>query len=240
MFVRLLILSFTTMLVLTGCSALAPVNVFEGSGDPVTQSFAFAGFDSLEIGNAFQAEITAADTYLVEVTVDGNLVEHLQVEQQGETVTIGLKPMTTAHNAEMRVRITLPALVSLEASGATSVNLTGFSADKQTDLRVSGASKVRGDMETGDLTVDVSGGSTVALSGKGKNLRVTASGASTADLRDFSVNDANVEASGASRIEVNAAGTLNAKASGASTVHYTGNPTLGRIDESGASSVSSQ
>ena len=64
--------------------------------------------------------------------MDGNLVEHLQVEQQGKTVKIGLKPMTTAHNAEMRVRITLPALVSLDASGATSANLTGFSADKQT------------------------------------------------------------------------------------------------------------
>ena len=95
-------------------------------------------------------------------------------------------------------------------------------------------------METGDLTVDVSGGPPWPCPASGKNLRVTASGASTADLRDFAVNDASVEASGASRIEVNAAGTLDAKASGASTVHYTGNPTLGRIDESGASSVSSQ
>ena len=240
MFVRILILSFVTMLVLTGCSALAPVNVFEGSGRPVTQSFAFADFDSLEIGNAFQAEITAADDYLVEVTVDDNLVEHLQVEQQGKTVKIGLKPMTTAHNAEMRVRITLPALVSLDASSATSADLTGFNSDKQTRLNASGASNVRGDMETGDLTVDVSGGSTLALSGSGQKLRATASGASTADLSDFAVNDASVEANGASRIEVNAAGTLDAKASGASTVHYAGNPTLGRIDESGASSISGQ
>jgi hypothetical protein len=41
-------------------------------------------------------------------------------------------------------------------------------------------------------------------------------------------------------IEVNATGTLDAKASGASTVRYTGSPTLGRIDESGASTISSQ
>ncbi len=80
----------------------------------------------------------------------------------------------------------------------------------------------------------------MTLSGSGQKLRVTASGASTADLRDFAVNDANVDANGASLIEVNTTGTLDAKASGASTVRYTGNPTLGRIDESGASSVSSR
>ncbi len=136
---------------------MQPVNTITGSGRPVTRTFAFADFDSLEIGNAFQAEITAADTYLVEVTVDDNLVEHLQVEQQGNPVKIGLKPMTTAHNAEMQVHITLPALVSLDASGATSANLTGFNSDKPTHLNASGASKVRGDMETGDLTVDVTG-----------------------------------------------------------------------------------
>jgi hypothetical protein len=240
MFVRILVLLFAIMLVVTGCGALEPVNVFQGSGRPVPRTFAFAGFDSLEIGSAFRAEITAADDYLVEVTVDDNLVEDLQVAQQGKTVKIGLKPNTIANNAEMRVRITLPVLVSLDAGGATRAELSGFQSDQRTRLKAAGASKVHGDMETGDLTVDVSGGSTLTLSGSGQNLRATASGASTADLRDFAVNDANVEASGASRMEINVAENLVAKASGASTIHYAGNPTLDRIDESGASTVSGQ
>jgi hypothetical protein len=95
-------------------------------------------------------------------------------------------------------------------------------------------------MQSGDLAVDVSGGATLELSGTGNDLRATASGASTAALGGFAVSNANVEASGASRIAVNASGTLDAKASGASTVQYAGNPTLGRIDESGASAVTAQ
>ena len=46
-----------------------------------------------------------------------------------------------------------------------------------------------------------------------------------------------VEASGASTAIVNVSGRLDAEASGASKVEYLGEPTLGNIDESGASRV---
>ena len=133
---------------------------------------------------------------------------------------------------------TLPTLAGLDASGASRAGVTGFRSDRNVQINASGASEIRGDMETGDLAADVSGGSTLQLTGRGSAVRATASGASTIDLREFATGDADVEASGASRIDVNTSGTLNAKASGASTVHYTGNPTLGRVDESGASTVS--
>ncbi len=51
------------------------------------------------------------------------------------------------------------------------------------------------------------------------------------------MDDADVEASGASTVTVNLSGTLDADASGASRVLYLGNPSLGRIDTSGASSI---
>ena len=169
--------------------------------------------------------------------MDDNLVDHLQVEQHGDTVKIGLKPLTSVSNSQLRARITLPTLAGLDVSGASRAGVKGFRSDKTMQIKVSGASEIRGDMETGDLAADVSGGSTLQLNGRGGAVRATASGASTIDLREFAAGDADVDASGASRIELSTSGTLNARASGASTVHYTGDPTLGRIDESGASTV---
>lgn len=237
---RTLFLTIVAVAALAGCSALPPFSALRGSGNPVTQTFHFSDFDRLEISNAFEAEISASDSYLVEVTVDDNLVDRLKVEQEGKTVKIGLEPSTIATNAQTTARITLPALVSLDASGATHANVTGFNSSDNMRMDISGASTVQGDMDTGDLTVDVSGASKLNLTGSGDSLRATASGASTADLSDFAVNDADVNASGASRINVNASGTLDAEASGASTVRITGNPTLGRINESGASTISGQ
>ncbi|MFN8469139.1 MAG: hypothetical protein U0X20_26515 [Caldilineaceae bacterium] len=63
------------------------------------------------------------------------------------------------------------------------------------------------------------------------------SGASTIDLQDFTGGDADVEPPAPVTVELNTSGTLNAKASGASTVHYLGDATLGQVDESGASTV---
>ncbi|MEZ4771053.1 MAG: head GIN domain-containing protein [Caldilineales bacterium] len=240
MSIRFLSFLAVAALLLAGCGALPSFTALTGSGNPVTQTFDFAGFDSLEIGNAFQAEIVASDNFSVEVTVDDNLIDYLRVEQQGDTVKIGLDPNTAATRADLRARITMPALVNLDASGATRANVSGFKSSANTSVTASGASTVRGDMETGDMTVDASGASTVNLSGSGDSLRATASGASTADLSNFTVSNADVDANGASRINVAASGKLDAKASGASTVRYSGNPTLGRIDESGASNVTAQ
>ena len=235
---RLLVLVLAAIIVLGGCLARLPSGSIVGSGRTTTQTYDFSRFDSVEISDTFQADITAGDGYAVEVTVDDNLVDYLQVEQHGDTVKIGLKPFTAVGNAHLRTRITLPTLGGLDVSGASRAGVKGFRTDKNVRIKASGASQIRGDMETGNLAADVSGGSTLQLNGRGSDVRATASGASTIDLREFAAGDGDVDASGASRIELNTSGTLNASASGASTVHYTGNPALGRVDESGASTVS--
>lgn len=234
---RFLVLVLVAFVILGGCRAGLQAAGIVASGRPATQTFDFSDFDKVELSDAFEAEITAGDDYRVEVTVDDNLVDHLQVEQHGNTVKIGLKPFTSATNAHMQTRISLPTLAGLDASGASRAGVTGFRSDRNMQFNVSGASHISGDMETGNLAADISGGSTLQLSGRGSAVRATASGASTIDLREFAAGDADVEASGASRIELDMAGTLNARASGASTVHYTGDATLGQVDESGASTV---
>jgi hypothetical protein len=66
---------------------------------------------------------------------------------------------------------------------------------------------------------------------------VDAAGASRVDLEDFSAGDANVDASGASQVTVNASGTPDADASGASKIIYVGSPIMGNIETSGASTI---
>jgi hypothetical protein len=87
------------------------------------------------------------------------------------------------------------------------------------------------------LRFNVSGASDLKLSGSGEDLVMDVSGAGTADLADFQVGDASIEASGASSAKVNASGRLDAEASGASHLEYFGNPTLGRIEATGASTI---
>jgi hypothetical protein len=69
---------------------------------------------------------------------------------------------------------------------------------------------------------------------------VDASGASSADLGAFPAVDVVVVVNGASSATVNASGTLDADANGASHVIYLGSPTLRNVNTSGASSVEAE
>lgn len=209
-----------------------------GSGNVVTKEFDLTGFDQVEVSGAFVAHITRGDSFSVVVRVDEKLEEHLRVQLAGRTLEVGLAPnLSILGTATREVEITMPELTGLELSGATQGRISGFDSTADLSVEVSGASKLGGDIQAGETSAEVSGASTVDLSGSGGALVLDVSGASTVDLSDFAVDDANVEASGASTVRVNASGRLDAEASGASRVLYLGNPTLGRIDSSGASTI---
>ena len=189
-----------------------------GSGNVITKEFDLSGFDQVEVTGAFFAEITQGDSFDVVVRVDEKLEEYLRVQVAGQTLEVGMTPnLSILGTATRQVEITMPELTGLELSGATQGTISGFDSTADLTVEVSGASKLDGDIQAGDCSFDVSGASTVDLSGSGEGLVLDASGASTA--------------------KVNVSGRLDAEASGASHVVYLGNPTLGRIDSSGASSI---
>jgi hypothetical protein len=228
---------------LAGCTLVeeisSQVTSITGSGNVITQEENITGFDKVEVSNAFEVDIRQGDTFDVVIRVDDNLLDYLDVAKRGKTLKIGLKPgrIYNIRKVTMEADVTMPELTGLALSGASHGTITGFESERDLEVHVSGASMLRGDIEAGDARLDVSGASQVTLSGSAEDVRIGASGASTANLADFPVGDAEVEASGASKVTVNPSGRLDAEASGASSVFYLGNPTLGNIDTSGASSV---
>jgi len=133
--------------------------------------------------------------------------------------------------------ITMPALSGIEASGASQVTLAGFDSSLPLRVIASGATSVIGEIQAGDVSMEASGASSISLTGGAGNLALDVSGASSADLEAFQVTDIQADLSGASSAVVTASGTLDVEASGASELSYLGNPTLGSVNTSGASSV---
>jgi hypothetical protein len=134
--------------------------------------------------------------------------------------------------------VTMPQLHGVTASGASHGTVTGFSSTEDLDITVSGASKVTGDITAGNVEFDISGASAIQLEGSANDIDANVSGASHFNLGAFTVNNADVNFSGASSGTVNLDGRLDANLSGASTLWYIGEPTMGDINTSGASIVS--
>ena len=235
MFKSKILLGLFMAILLTGCGQ-SPIT---GSGNVVTQEEAISGFDKVEVSHAFKVNISQGETFSVVVHIDDNLLQYLEVVKQGSTLKIGLKTDRISRDDSTReAEVTMPDLTGLDLRGASQVTLTGFKSTNALNLDLSATSHLRGDIEAGDTQLDVSDASQVTLRGSAGDVTMDdVSGASTVDLADFPVTNANVTARDSSEVTVNASGTLDVDASGASHVYYAGSPTLGTIDTSGSSEV---
>ncbi|MBN1369334.1 MAG: DUF2807 domain-containing protein [Dehalococcoidaceae bacterium] len=235
---------------LTGCG-----DTVRGSGNVESRNFDFSGFDEVQISGVFKYLVTRSESFSISVTADDNLYEYIEVSQQGSKLIIKLKPLSIRGSVTLEVAINLPAIESLSGSGATRGTLSGFDSDGEleiaisgasvldlsaikagaTRLNVSGASKVTGDIEMTAARLDVSGASVVELEGEAVDIEASVSGASKLDLEDFPSASIDIQVDGASNGTVRTDGELNARVSGASRLEYIGEPNLGDIEVSGAS-----
>jgi hypothetical protein len=208
-----------------------------GSGNLETKEYTFTDFTRLELSSAFEFEIKQSSSYSINITADDNVIDYIQVSKDGQTLKIRLGRVSFLGPVTLRASVTMPRLDGLIASGASRGTVSGFSSSEALDMTVSGASRVSGDIAAGDVQFEVSGASTVQLEGSADNMVAIVSGASTCNLADFPVHDANVNVSGASTGTINLDGRLDANVSGASTLLYIGEPTMGTINVSGASTL---
>ncbi|HLM00124.1 MAG TPA: head GIN domain-containing protein [Pyrinomonadaceae bacterium] len=212
-------LSFAKMFAFSTGLSLPSFSLFskvKGSGNTRIEKRDVSDFSSVKAGGAVTVEIAAQRDFNVEVEADDNLLEHIKTEVNGDTLRIYTEGSIRTRNP-IRVRISMPQIESLDISGASVGTVTGV-RNESLKIDASGASKIKIDGETGELNVDLSGASRV-------------------DAENLRAESVTVDASGASKATVTPLNELNADASGASCISYTGEPKSIDKRTSGASSV---
>ena len=222
----------------------------KGSGDVVSLELDFDDFTRVDLTHAAQGTIAQGDEYRVVIRLDDNLMDRLRVNnttvrvegnrahgtRSGDKLKIGLENGSYS-NITLDVEIAMPDLAGLGLSGAAHAEISGFAVEHAVNFDLSGASRLAGAINTGSLNCRLSGASRLQLSGIGDDLVAHASGASSLRLGDFVCEDADIDFSGASHGTVHIQGTLDARLTGASSLNYKGNPTLGSVSTSGASTL---
>jgi hypothetical protein len=189
----------------------------KGSGQMGSAVRDLEGFNAVDVGGIFEVEITSQKNFEVEIEADDNLLPFISTEVVNGTLKIETEKKLKTSNP-IRIRIYAPDINELDVSGVASVVLNNISNDA--------------------LSIDSSGASKLTISGVTARLNADISGATKLYADELTVKNASVDASGASHISLNVTGTLNAEASGASKILYSGSPASVQKDVSGASSVS--
>lgn len=251
----ILVAVLTAAPLLSGCEVTGP-------GGIVTEEKDFADFTYVDVEGTFEVEIIQSDSFSTSVSADESFFDYIAVTKEGNTLRIYLKPRHvftdfTLGAKTLKAKITMPALYGLNLSGASKATVTGFKSSKDFNLNVSGASsvdiddmevgdiefeisgasKVSGSVNASDVRFEVSGASEVELEGSANNIILDASGASKVNLADFPLSNANAKLSGASETTLDLKGRLDAILSDASRLYFQGNPTMGNISVTGASTI---
>lgn len=229
---NILLFSLVIFVFATGCRSVS------GTGNVIPELRSVSGFRNVEVSGAIDVYVKQDSTTSVKVETDDNLQQYIRVRSNGSTLEIytesgiNLRPTN-----KVRVFVSNPTFDGFEVSGASSV--TGesvISSSERISLHISGASDGKLEINAPRVIVDVSGASGVNLRGRTKDLEASATGASEIRSYDLLAENTDVDASGASHIEVYASVKLDGEASGASTVKFRGNAS-NHVRTSGASNV---
>ena len=234
---KIALFSLVIFVFASGCREMAGRRI-RGSGHVITENRTASGFSNIDVSGAIDVYVRQDSSTSVKVEADDNILEYIEVHTDGSTLEI-----YTENNIRLRpsnkikVYVSNPHYKEIQVSGASSVRCENeITSSEDLHIDISGASEGSLELNAPKVSVNLTGASNASVKGKTKDFEGSASGASEIRGFDLLSENANVDASGASHIEIFASVKIDGEASGASSVNYKGNA-QSNVGKSGASSV---
>ncbi|MFT3936276.1 MAG: head GIN domain-containing protein [Chitinophagaceae bacterium] len=226
------------VIILSSCGYMMGKRV-NGNGNIKTTEHTVSAFKNVEVSGAIDLYVAQGDTKPVKIETDENLLQYIEIEQQGDRIFIksrkgyNLKPTN-----RVKVYVTSPVYSDIDVSGAS--NITGQTKIVNTEkisMDVSGAGDINMDVNAPAVSAEVSGAGEVNLKGETKSFDLNLTGAAKAHCYELLSENTKVDISGAGAADVFASIKLEAQVSGAGNVTYKGGATNVNQQVSGAGSV---
>lgn len=186
--------------ILAGCRLEPPI---PGSGVEATESRELAPFHSINVSGAARVYVRQGDEQQVTLTVDDNLLEHIETRVSGDTLSI--RPLRNiAPTQGVTIDITTTSLRSISCAGSCELDLESIDS-RSLGIRVSGSADVSGNGSVGELDVNIAGSADVRLS-------------------EMIAERASVTIAGSGDVVLHATKALDARIAGSGSVRYAGHP----------------
>ncbi len=191
-------------------------DTIEGSGKMETRELNLKEFDSIDVGGAFELEITLGDEQKVVMTIDDNLWENLEAEVHDSTLEIGWDKSCNP-DGDCTVVMVVSELKGIDIHGAAEVEIEGYRGDS--------------------FTFDVSGAAELEMDGEVDDLEINISGAGEIDTRDLKAKSVKITVSGAGEAKVYASERFEGRVSGVGSIDYWGDPEHQKTKVSGLGDI---
>lgn len=194
-----------TGILLTSCNVLFTTR---DAGLVITKHFDIKDFNTVEVGDGLIVNISASNTYDIEINTNENILRNITVVKDGNTLKIDHKwqGILGFSNNTIEAKITMPELVGLTITDGIKGTIQGFKSIKDTNINIADGSHIDLDMETGNINVNMSDGSYLNAKIKSTKTDITLSSGSRLVL-DANTGEFNYKASDSSRTNGNVQAT---------------------------------
>ncbi len=219
-------------------------------------------FDEIKVSQAIEAEIIKSETEKVEISAPQNIINEILVDNEGGKLHIHYKPGIRVMNIhKVTAKIYARDFKKLLADSAAKIEVKDKFTQEKTDIEVSSAGSISGDLEANDMDINISSssnfsgkiwavnldiesssGSSLDLSGKAKHADISASSGSSISARDVIADNVEADASSGASVHISAVSSVRAGASSGGSVNITKKGELKSVskEESSGGSVSIQ
>lgn len=194
--------------------------------------FGLRDFSQVDISGLFDITISEGEDYAVELVGSQSVKDHYDVYVSGETLVVDFDDdrnffwKREIFDAEkLKINITMPYVEELKVTGAGDLYVKGFE-EQDLEIKLLGAVEAEGNFSSDNLTVNLTGASSLELKGSGNFMEVNAVGASALRAYNYEVEEAIIEAHGASTARVFVTQKLEITKGLASSVSHRGDPEI--------------
>lgn len=227
----------------TSCSADLDLSFEEqitGSGNVTTETYDLGDFDEIDVccGIDVLFEIDPDGEKSVSVSADDNIHEYLRIDVvDDEALSVTVKDnVNLDFKSQIVVSVSGYEITEVELQDGTFATGT-FPPVDQFTLKISDGSDVDITVDADKFVVEATDGSALDLSGRAGFVDVKAFDGSDVRMSGVKANDAKVDASDGSAIEVRASDLVEGKATDGSDIGVWGDPTTLNVDTDDSSDV---
>ena len=187
------------------------------------KQFPVNDFQKIDIGGAYSISVRQGAEFNVSADGEAEDVDDLKVTVESGVLHVKRSSSFSLFDSKKWNRvgliITMPTVENISLSGANKARVSGFKGLPKLNVDVSGASNTEIDVETNELTMGLSGASKATLKGKANSANFDLSGACKLDATGMSLQNVDIEASGASKADLGHVTNIKRSSNGASKIN---------------------
>jgi len=232
----IVLVSLLLIILSMSCDYSMFTDTIYGDGNVVSEIRNISSFDGIKVSSGIDVFIKQGDAENLKLEADENLHEVIKTEVKNNTLYIYTEENIRKAKSKT-VYVLYKELNRIKISSSGDIKGANTLKTDELDISLSSAGDLDLDIQAREIYLSISSSGDAKISGKANFLKASLSSAGDLDAYDLEVKKCKITVSSAGNAKINVTEDLDATASSAGDIYYTGDPEIKNLNSSSAGGI---